>query len=146
MGYVLAIFKFFLSALRSIKEYGNPFSLCILTFWPYGRNRIQYYSITATIFPTTVLRKTCTHVYNRFISRRIVVSKLTILLEKQSRLVPKCSCCGHPSLFYNFISFISIQAGPKYLGYLIHAAQVVWFFVHIFLGKWAMFWLFSNFS
>ena len=36
MGYVLAIFKFFSSALRSIKNYVNPFSLCILTFWPYG--------------------------------------------------------------------------------------------------------------
>src|SRR5277367_1740581 len=31
MGYVLAIFKFFLSALRSIKHYVNPISLCILT-------------------------------------------------------------------------------------------------------------------
>src|SRR5277367_5018021 len=29
MGYVLAIFKCFLSALRSIKNYVNPFSLCI---------------------------------------------------------------------------------------------------------------------
>ena len=38
MDYVLAIFKFFLGALRSIKNYVNPFSLCILTFWPYGIN------------------------------------------------------------------------------------------------------------
>src|SRR5277367_748959 len=35
MGYVLAIFKFFVSALRSIKNYVNvtPSSLCIQTFW-----------------------------------------------------------------------------------------------------------------
>src|SRR5277367_6845792 len=38
MGYVLTIFKFFLSALGSVKNYVNvtPSSLCIQTFRPYG--------------------------------------------------------------------------------------------------------------
>src|SRR5277367_3357023 len=43
MGYVLTIFKFFLSALRSIKNYVNPFSLCTATFGPHGINDFHFF-------------------------------------------------------------------------------------------------------